>query len=72
MISKPVEICNIFALGYRGGRGVVDDLAGARSEHDLHMDESDGQFSRIERAGGEQFVKVRRGYYLWAVGAAGE
>ena len=49
-ISKPVEICDIFALGYRSGRGVVDDLAGARSEHDLHMDESDGQFARIERA----------------------
>ena len=66
---KPVEIRDTFALGYRR-RGIVDDISAACGKHDFHMDKSDGKLLRRERAGGEQLVKVRRGNYLWTVGAS--
>lgn len=68
---RPIEKCDSFALGYCG-RAAVDDLAAARGEHDFHVDERDGQLLGCERARGEELVEVRRGYYLWAVGAARE
>jgi hypothetical protein len=69
--NELIEERNAVALGYRG-RAVVYDLAVGRGKHDLHVNKGDGQFLRIERSGGKQLVKVSRGYYLWAVGAARE
>ena len=41
-------------------------------EHDFHVDKGDGQFLRLERPCGEQFVKVCRGYYFRAFGTTCE
>jgi hypothetical protein len=69
--NRPIEKCDVVALGYRG-RAVIDDLAVLRGKQDLHVHKSDRQLLRLEGPRSKQLVKVSRGYYLWAVGTARE
>jgi hypothetical protein len=62
----PVEIGYAFAFG----RAVFDDLASLCRNHNLHMNERNRQFLRLEYSCREKLVEVRRRYYFRAIRTA--